>query len=169
MVGYQRAGQSCEACHFSTVPSDPYSYTFILEPQISPFKLSFSVEAYGSSAMVGLSEDGTDQLVIIEILFGYQSERKKIAVRACMPQHCGDSGREFAMYEDTSPVIIKGEYRPFWIHYAEGVVTAGKGDEQQSLVEWDAGDHHGRVPTQLHIGISTWETGYGEWDFCNSI
>ena len=49
------------------MPGNPYSYTFILEPKISPFTLSFSVEAYGSSAMVGLSEDGTDQSVIIEI------------------------------------------------------------------------------------------------------
>ncbi|XP_033641714.1 uncharacterized protein LOC117301825 [Asterias rubens] len=67
MEGYQRVGQSCEACHFSTVPHPkPYSYMFILEPQISPFMVNFSVKT-GELAMVGLSENRTDQTVIIEI------------------------------------------------------------------------------------------------------
>ena len=39
---------------------------FILEPQISPFMVNFSVKT-GELAMVGLSENRTDQTVIIEI------------------------------------------------------------------------------------------------------
>ncbi|XP_071797803.1 uncharacterized protein [Asterias amurensis] len=168
--GYHRphSGGLCQACHFSTVPHpEPYSYKFILEPQISPFTLNFSVKT-GGSALVGLSEDGTDQSVIIETLFGFNPSRSKIVVRRCMPHLCETVGFGglMAEYTDTTGLTSSTEYHPFWINYAEGVITAGKGGEHESPVEWDAGAHYGRVPNQLHIGISTWENAYGEWDFC---
>ncbi len=102
------------------------------------------------------------------LVFGYYPAKGRIVVRACMPHLCttaGD-GSLYAEYTDTSPVTASTEYRPFWIHYDEGLVTAGKGGQQDNLVKWNAGDHHGRVPTELHIGISTWENNHGEWDFC---
>ena len=94
---------------------------------------------------------------------------KEAYIRACMPHLCSKNGdgSVYAEYLVSQPPLLdNNEYRPFWIEYDEGVVTVGKGGQQQSFLEWDAGAHHGRVPTELHVGISTYEHTQGLWDFC---
>ena len=91
---------------------------------------------------------------------------KEAYIRACMPPVCGSGGVRAEYLVSQPPLLDNNEYRPFWIEYDEGNVTVGKGGQEQSFLEWDAGAYHGRVPTELHVGISTWEDTQGSWDFC---
>ena len=100
-----------------------------------------------------LTIDTIIQFFVVVIGGGY----KEAYIRACVPSVCGSGAVRAEYLVSQPPLLDNNEYRPFWIEYDEGVVTVGKGGQEQSFMEWDAGAYHGRVPTELHVGISTWK------------
>ena len=66
---------------------------------------------------------------------------------------------------DEAGIVSPTESRPFWIEYAAGVVTVGKGGQATPFLEWNAGAYHGKVSTAVHVGISSWRSVTGYWLF----
>ena len=78
------------------------------------------------------------------------SSGSKSVIRAC---HSDDCTEWFGEYNEPG-IVNKNEFRPFWIEYIEGVVRVGKGGQQTAFSQWDAGACHGRVTSEVYVGIS---------------
>ncbi|XP_038064483.1 uncharacterized protein LOC119734919 [Patiria miniata] len=148
------------ACAFTLEKTWPPVATFILEPLRAPFRLDFDVKA-NRDAMIVLAEEKTNASVFAWITMNAW-ERQRSAIRACFLydlQECVQllGGRSEHTEVD---IIVDSESRPFWMEYKHGVVTVGKGGQEEAFLEWDAAAYHRRnISTPVYLGISAWSYG----------
>ncbi|XP_038064730.1 uncharacterized protein LOC119735101 [Patiria miniata] len=155
-----------KSCSFTLEPSDPPVATFILQPLRAPFLLDFDVKTH-RDAIIVLAEEKTEASVFAWITIGGWS-RQRSAIRACFvyaSQECHQllGGRSEHIEVD---IVVDSESRPFWMAYKHGVVTVGKGGQEEAFLEWDAAAyHHRHISTPVYVGISSWRHVPAEWVF----
>ncbi|XP_071797142.1 uncharacterized protein [Asterias amurensis] len=146
-------------CSFDTAPSDPIRYTVLKDAFRMPFRVNFSVKA-SQIAKLALSGNGTDASIFTAICIGCGWGDETI-IRACHPYTCYT---RLEIYDEAG-ILDPSEYRSFWIEYEMGTVRIGKGGVTDAILEWNAEAYHGRVPTQVYVGVST-ASSEGSWKFC---
>ncbi|XP_038064731.1 uncharacterized protein LOC119735102 [Patiria miniata] len=146
-----------KSCSFFLESSNPAAATFILQPLRAPFRLDFEVKTLRSANIV-LAEDETEVSVFAWITIGGWSAQMSV-IRACFVHDSPEcqqllGGRSQHIEGD----IVNGtESRPFWIEFKHGVVTVGKGGQEEAFLEWDAAAYHRRnISTPVYLGISAW-------------
>ncbi|XP_038067049.1 uncharacterized protein LOC119737049 [Patiria miniata] len=159
--GKQRNLDDIKSCSFTTDPSTPPIATFILQPMRAPFRLDLDVKT-PRSANVVLAEEKTEVSVFAWITLGGWSGKRSV-IRACFGCQELLDGRSV----DNEEGIVSGtESRPFWIEYKHGVVTVGKGRQEEAFLEWDAAAyHHRNISTPVYVGISSWKGESVDWVF----
>ncbi|XP_071797250.1 uncharacterized protein [Asterias amurensis] len=153
-----------EDCSFVTEATRDRRFEFILNPLVTPFRLSFDVKA-PSRAMILLASERTSGSVFAEIAIGYGNNQGAF-IRTC---YSGDPNCDKNYKPDTIGImglVSSEEFRAFWVAFSkEGVLTVGKGGKDASLLEWDAGWYI-REYLEVHVGIGTFGDGErGDWVF----
>ena len=81
-----------------------------------------------------------------------------------MPYH-SETFTEIMDEHHEAAILDPSEHRPFWVEFDDGIVSFGKGGEQEALVQWDAAAYYGFVPRKVYLGISTGRYTSGNWVF----
>ncbi|XP_071784763.1 uncharacterized protein [Asterias amurensis] len=146
-------------CEYFTEPSKPHTFRYIMGPLSMPFKLDFKAKTF-AGLMIALAERNATDTMFAEINIGGWSGSKSV-IRACHSDNCTE-----LFGEHNEPGIVnENEFRPFWIEYIEGVVKVGKGGQQTAFSQWDAGQYHGCVTTEVYVGISGARNHPDNWVF----
>ncbi|XP_071784762.1 uncharacterized protein [Asterias amurensis] len=135
-------------CEYFTEPSIPHTFRYIMGPLSMPFKLDFKGKT-SSALRIALAERNATDSMFAEITIGGWDGSKSV-IHACHSEEC----TELFGVHDEPDIVNQNEFRPFWIEYIEGVVKVGKGGQQTAFSQWDAGAYHGRVTSDVYVGIS---------------
>ncbi|XP_038064728.1 uncharacterized protein LOC119735098 [Patiria miniata] len=155
-----------KSCSFTFEPTRPPVATFKLQPLRAPFRLDFDVKTHYDAVIV-FAEEKTETSVFAFISIGGWSGEKS-AIRGCFSYDVPECSQLLGgRSEHIEGDIVSGtESRHFWIEFKHGVVTVGKGGQEEAFLEWDAAAYHHRIiSTPVYVGISAWGSVASDWVF----